>query len=155
MMHYCAADITSTTYLKLLSCDLMENIWWLLSDYYTKIIQKYFKKYITVKVKNICSHINKYEYHYGITAFHYLWTHDFNVLVDGKIYNKKTLFTCFNACNCCANHQIGKPKHMCDNDVLCVEITNNDVICPCRCRHINRAICNANAFLDNVTSLLG
>ena len=31
------------TYLKLLSPDLIENIWWLVSHYYTKIIQKYFK----------------------------------------------------------------------------------------------------------------
>jgi hypothetical protein len=153
MMHYCVADIRSTTYLKLLSCDLMENIWWLMSEYYAKIIQKYFKKYITLKVKNICYNINKY-YYYGITHFHYLWTHDFDILVNGEIYNKKTLFTCFNACNCCLEHQIDKPNHMYDNNVSCVEIENNDVICPCKCRHINRGICNVNACLDNVTSLL-
>ncbi len=155
MIHYNVTDITSTTYLKFLSHDLMEHIWQLVLEDYVKIIQKYFKKYITRRVKRICYHINKYEFYYGITAFHYLWTHDFNILVDKKVYNKKTLFTCFNACSCCANHQIGKPKNINDNDIFGVKIENNDIICPCKCRHINRAICNSNIYLDNIISLLG
>ena len=149
MMHYTIADITNTTYFKLLSCDLMENIWWLVCEYYAKIIQKYFKKYITFTVKKICHHINKYEYYFGITAFHYLWTHNFDVLIDKKVYNKKTLFTCFNACNCCAEHQIDKPNHMHDYSVLTAKIENNYVICPCKCRHINKKICNANKYFNS------
>jgi hypothetical protein len=136
-MLYLINDNMKTTYFNMLSYEIIEKIWTTNHVNAALIIQKYFKIKMTYLCKEIGQHISMFEY-YSISPYHYLWKHNYNILVNKKKYNKKSIFTCFSACNCCSRHTTNKPKNI-EYYIESKEPTNFELYeCTCICRHITR-----------------
>jgi hypothetical protein len=140
-MLYLINDNMKFTYFNMLSYEIIEKIWTTNQTTAALTIQKYFRNKITYLCQEISQHINMFIY-YNISPYHYLWKHDFNILVNKKIYNEKNIFTCFSACQCCSRHVIDKPKSIeCYKESK--QPSNFQVLheCKCLCRHITRQMC--------------
>ena len=116
--------------------DLIEHIWSFNYIWASTIIQKYTKKYISNKVKNIYEMVGfaQHECHLGVGIRNY------SLFYQNKVLKNSDVLTTLNACKCCKKHQNNKPKNM----AQWIEIEVNDtrdIVCNCPCRHLARFIC--------------
>ena len=116
--------------------DLIVHIWSFNYNWASTIIQKYTKKYISKKIKNI----------YKMTGFAHhkcqlgVGVSNYSLFYHNKILNNSDVLTTLNACKCCVRHQINKPKNM--EYWVETEFNNTqDRPCSCPCRHLARFIC--------------
>ena len=119
-----------------LSYDLIEYIWSFNYRWASTIIQKYTKKYISNKIKNIYEMVGfaYHECHLGMGI------HNYSLFYKNKVLKNSDVIITLNACKCCKKHQINKPKNM----VHWMETEFNDrqnIHCSCPCRHLARFIC--------------
>lgn len=119
--------------------ELVNYIWSFNYSWASIIIQKYTKKYISNKVKNIFKMVQfaHHDCHLGVGINNY------SLFYKNKVLKNHEVLSTLNACNCCKIHQINKPKMM----EIWVETEFNDTRknrqCSCPCRHLARFICRA------------
>lgn len=59
--------------------------------------------------------------------------------IPGKTLQDKLSYLSY--CNCCARHQVLKPKNLAPWVDTDFHNTNNSIYCECDCRHLSRFIC--------------
>tara|TARA_B100000035_G_scaffold314780_1_gene332235 strand:+ start:3560 stop:3973 length:414 start_codon:yes stop_codon:yes gene_type:complete len=116
--------------------DLVEHIWSFNYNWASTIIQKYTKKYISNKVKNIYEMVGfaHHKCRLGVGVRNY------SLFYQNKILKNNDVLTTLNACKCCVKHQNNKPKNMApwiETEFHDTQYTD----CNCPCRHLARFIC--------------
>ena len=127
-------NIISSTRFRFLSYELIELIYYyvLVFNKTANIIRKYTKSYIKRKVMLMDTYMRS-------TLFPVL------ALFSKDI--KVSVLRTFNACKCCAKHQINKPKTLKKwiesepNSVSNTDLDSISLSCDCPCRHQARWIC--------------
>ena len=120
--------------------DLIVHIWSFNYYWASTIIQKYTKKYISKKIKNIYK-MTGFAHHkcqLGVGVSNYM------LFYHNKILNNKDVLNTLNACKCCVNHQINKPKKLApwiETEFHDYERHRRDIPCNCPRRHLARFIC--------------
>tara|TARA_Y100000992_G_C21195357_1_gene457642 strand:- start:328 stop:750 length:423 start_codon:yes stop_codon:yes gene_type:complete len=119
--------------------DLVVHIWSFNYIWASTIIQKYTKKYISNKVKNIYKMMGfAYYNHLGAGVSNYM------LFYYNKVLNNNDVLTTLNACKCCVKHQINKPKNLApwiETEFHNFELHRCAIACNCPCRHLARFIC--------------
>lgn len=116
--------------------DLVEHIWSFNYNWASIIIQKYTKKYISNKVKNIYQMVGfaHHKCRLGVGVRNY------SLFYQNKVLKNDDVLTTLNACKCCVKHQNNKPKNM--GPWIETEFHNTQhTSCNCPCRHLARFIC--------------
>ena len=116
--------------------DLIEYIWSFNYNWAANIIQKYTKKYITHKVKNIYNMVRFAHFNCGLG----LGINNYKLFYNNKIIKNNDVLKTLNACKCCVRHQKNKPNNM--QEWVETEFHNTQYTsCNCSCRHLARFIC--------------
>ena len=116
--------------------DLIELIWSFNHAWASGVIQKYTKKYIANKVKNIHEMVC-FAHH---TCYLGAGLRNYSLFYQNKVLKKADVLTTMNACKCCVKHQKNKPKNIAP--WVDTEFTGTqDSECDCPCRHLARFVC--------------
>lgn len=116
--------------------DLIEHIWSFNYFWASTIIQKYTKKYISNKVKNIYNMVGFAHHECNLGT----GINNYSLFYQNKVLKNSDVLITLNACKCCKKHQINKPINM----ELWIETEFHDTqykACSCPCRHLSRFIC--------------
>lgn len=119
-----------------LSYDLVEHIWGFNYNWASTIIQKYTKKYILNKVKNIYKMVG-FAYH---TCKFNMGINNYSLFYQNKVLKNDDVLATLNACKCCEKHQINKPSTIKKWNETEFHGTQQ-TYCNCPCRHLARFIC--------------
>ena len=116
--------------------DLIEYIWQFNYNYAVNIINKYTRNFIYNKVNILVSMVRSAgsHSHLGYGAKNYM------LFYNNRLLSNKNILTTLNACKCCDRHQKNKP-HTLYNYIEQGVPLNQNVTCPCMCRHMARFIC--------------
>ena len=126
----------SSTYFTLLPLEVVEYIWSFNYPSQASVIQKKFRECFQQKVNEVSNMVCFVMSNKNIS----LNLTNFSVFYKNKILKREDVFKTLTLCNCCARHQINKPKTL--HKWINTEFHGTqETDCECQCRHLSRFIC--------------